>query len=342
MKNLNRRIANLRPLELTPLFKVSPALTGDLAPARHRDRLATHRSLRSVLVPLDGSLAAEHALPHALAFARRTGATVRIIHVYSHLAHVAPWQMSLSHETMERQKGVQREYLQGVAERIARTSDVSLTTALIDSPYIEATLCEAAMGSDLLIMASSRRGFLTRLWPNSVLEQLRQQLRSPLLLVRGYPYPVDLTGDPIPRNILAPLDGSPFAESVISPATMIGGLNDAALTLLNVQDQVWTSDSFNHAAPESYLDSIARCARQVLSTVHTQILTANGPIGAAVARYAAQHLMDLIAIATHHDDGVVRLLRGSVADAIIRQTNVPILLMRADIDSGSGALAVVG
>src|SRR5690242_7766327 len=37
---------------------------------------------RSILVPLDGSVAAEHALPMALSLARRFGAALQIVHVY--------------------------------------------------------------------------------------------------------------------------------------------------------------------------------------------------------------------------------------------------------------------
>lgn len=61
-------------------------------------------AVRSIVVPLDGSQYAEHALPYALAIARRSGAVLRVVHVKSHLDHVEPWQMHCSIETNERRK----------------------------------------------------------------------------------------------------------------------------------------------------------------------------------------------------------------------------------------------
>jgi hypothetical protein len=51
-----------------------------------------------------------------------------------------------------------------------------------------------------------------------------RRLTAPLLLVRGYDAPVDLTGDPAPRHVLIPLDGSEAAEQVLGPALDLGAL----------------------------------------------------------------------------------------------------------------------
>jgi nucleotide-binding universal stress UspA family protein len=37
---------------------------------------------RSIMVPLDGSRAAEHALPLAISIARRAGATLQLAHIH--------------------------------------------------------------------------------------------------------------------------------------------------------------------------------------------------------------------------------------------------------------------
>jgi nucleotide-binding universal stress UspA family protein len=219
---------------------------------------------------------------------------------------------------------------------------VSLKLTLVDSPDIEETLRQAALGSDLLVMASTRRGFFRQLWATSIVEGLRRHLQTPLLLVRGYPYPVDLTADPIPEHILVPLDGSATAESVIVPATTISRLNDTALTLLNVHQSTWTSDSLEQMVPHSYLESIADRLKRTLSAVDTRILPVDGSIGSAVAEYAQKCLANWIAVGTHRDGGLRRLVRGSIADTIVRKTNLPVLMTGSDVDSTAGLLAVVG
>jgi nucleotide-binding universal stress UspA family protein len=40
--------------------------------------------------------------------------------------------------------------------------------------------------------------------------------------------------------------------------------------------------------------------------------------------------VDLIALATRADSGLSRLMRGSIADALIRQTKIPILVRKFD------------
>ena len=136
MTRFNRHIVAMPPLPQGTLHQ--NAIESDGSDALTLDRPAdnTQRNIRSILVPLDGSLTAEHALPHALSIASRAGATIRLIHVHSRLDHVEPWQMSLSHETMERRKRVKRDYLREIARRIARASDVSLKLTLVDSPDI--------------------------------------------------------------------------------------------------------------------------------------------------------------------------------------------------------------
>lgn len=55
------------------------------------------------------------------------------------------------------------------------------------------------------------------------------------------------------------------------------------------------------------------------------ILQIAGPQLAAAARDAGA---DLIAMTTHGRSGLVRLLFGSVAESVLRQGNVPVLMMR--------------
>lgn len=84
---------------------------------------------RTLLVPLDGSSFAEHALPRALAIARRTGALIRLAHVYSPLAASDdPWELHSRHlfRDMDQQRlGEKQAYLNEVARRIARRDSVA-------------------------------------------------------------------------------------------------------------------------------------------------------------------------------------------------------------------------
>lgn len=287
---------------------------------------------RSIVVPLDGSQHAEHALPYALAIARRSGAVVRVFNVHSRLDHFEPWQMHSSIETNERRKDEKQEYLSDVASRIALTNAVKLETILIESAATEDSLVKATASADLVVMTSRRRGLLRRLWSYSVADALRPRLRVPVMFVRGYRTAVDLTSDPIARHILIPLDGSPLAERILRPATAVGRLEEATFTLLNVQNHEWTSGTFEHTNPIGYLKGVAQNVKTSVSAVIAQIVTTDRPIAAALTSFAEGRKIDLIAIATRSDGGMTRLMRGSVTDRLIRRTDLPILLLGIDIE----------
>jgi nucleotide-binding universal stress UspA family protein len=240
--------------------------------------------------------------------------------------------MHTSIETNERRKHEKEKYLRDVANRIASTDLVALETILIESADLEDSLVTATAHADLVVLASRRRGFFRRLWSYSVADELRRRLLVPVLSVRGYPSPVDLTGDPMARHILIPLDGSPFAERILGPATAIGRLKEAKFTLMNVQNREWTSGSFEHTNPPGYLIGVARDVRKLVPAVEAQIVTTDRPLSSAVTSFAERRNVDLIALTTRSDRGLTRLLRGSIADKLIRRTDLPILFLGIDVE----------
>ena len=62
--------------------------------------------------------------------------------------------------------------------------------------------------------------------------------------------------------------------------------------------------------------------------VRPECLTLIGPPGQTIVEYAAQNEIGLIAIATHGRTGPGRVLFGSVADYVVKQTRLPVLLIR--------------
>src|SRR5215203_2630945 len=91
--------------------------------------------IRSILVPLDGSAFGEHALP--LALARRTAATVTLLHVQTDLANLygeAPYLLDeeLAEQLHRRQREAHLQYLEQVASRARELAPVPVTTLVRD------------------------------------------------------------------------------------------------------------------------------------------------------------------------------------------------------------------
>jgi len=285
---------------------------------------------RTLVVPLDGTQHAEHALPYALAIARRSRARIRLVRVHPRMDQFEPWHMCSVHEWNSREKREAYDYLVDVAIRIARVSSVTVDVRLIDSTDAVEGLAKQSARADLVVMASRRRGFLRRLFSPSVANALRRRIRTPGLFVQGYPYPVDLTGDPIARRIVVPLNETGFAERILRVATAVSRLKGAPISLVNVQNHDWSRGASEHTTPTGYLTRIADDVRRDGSPVNAHVITTKQSIAAAVASFAKQRKVDVIAVATRSDGDWAQVVQGDMVDSLIRQTNLPLLVLGVD------------
>jgi nucleotide-binding universal stress UspA family protein len=137
---------------------------------------------------------------------------------------------------------------------------------------------------------------------------------------------------------LVPLDGSMVAEGIIPFILEIAGPLDMEVALLRVlvptppmaiegTRHVALDDVEKlHAAATEYLDGVAAGlrAKGVRVTTHVR----RGEAVAEILAGARDAGADLIAMTTHGRGGLARLLFGSVAEAVLRQAEIPVFLMR--------------
>ncbi len=140
------------------------------------------------------------------------------------------------------------------------------------------------------------------------------------------------------KRVLLPLDGSMVAGAIVPFLLEIAGPLDMDVTLLRVvvpaspmvveshRDLIVDHLDTLRVEAERYLASVAADLRDKGVRVDAQVR-----IGDAVAEIlaAARDVeADLIAMSTHGRGGLGRLLFGSVAEAVLRQADVPVFLMR--------------
>jgi nucleotide-binding universal stress UspA family protein len=140
------------------------------------------------------------------------------------------------------------------------------------------------------------------------------------------------------RRALIPLDGSMIAEAIVPFILEIAGPLDMEVALLRVilptppvmgeggGAMVVDDVEQLRARAEEYLASVATGlrARGVRATTQVRFGNAVGEILAGAREAEA----DLIAMTTHGRGGLGRLLFGSVAEAVLRQAEIPVFLMR--------------
>ena len=284
--------------------------------------------IHSLLVPLDGSPEAEHALPYALAIARRSGATVRLVHVHSIQKSVKFWQQYYTDELIDQHRRKKLAYLQSVVDRVSRSSDVQAVPVLLESGEIAESLCDAAADAALVVMATHGRGAVGRMLHGSIAESLMRRLSCPMLIVRGASSPVDLSWDPMPRHILIPLDGTNFAEQVFGTAAALGSLSCAKFTLAHIDDLDQVFGRTELVDPRGYLREAARRLEDHSPVVTAEMITGDQRVPGAILTRAEELEVDWIALTSHGRRGLARLVRRSVATSVVRKATMPVLVFR--------------
>lgn len=154
------------------------------------------------------------------------------------------------------------------------------------------------------------------------------------------------------RHILVPLDGSRFGSRAIRYATDIARRFGAEITLLQVAKRPTpivpttgispgiadpsTAEMAAEAAIKEEKSNVAR-ARRYLSgkargikskNIKTSYQVTLGDPSRSIMDFSRKKNVDLIVMTTHGKGGLKRAVMGSVADAVIRESGKPVLVVR--------------
>ncbi len=140
------------------------------------------------------------------------------------------------------------------------------------------------------------------------------------------------------KRVLIPLDGSRLAEGILPFILQIAGPLDLEVVLVRVMQPImpqaiegttqFTVDDVAARLDEAraYLAPIATDLRQRGVRVTSDVR--HGQPVAEIVAAARETSVGLIAMTTHGRSGFSRLLFGSVAEAVLRHTEIPVLMMR--------------
>jgi nucleotide-binding universal stress UspA family protein len=143
------------------------------------------------------------------------------------------------------------------------------------------------------------------------------------------------------KKMLVPLDGSEITEVVLPYARELAGRLDLELTLLHVCEPHRSESQFVcRAYIEHVAEMLEKQAREVqaktgappeVKAVEAHAEVAVGYPAEGILGYAEENKFDLILMATHGRSGVRRWVLGSVVDKVLRASNIPVWLVRADV-----------
>jgi len=138
------------------------------------------------------------------------------------------------------------------------------------------------------------------------------------------------------EKILVPLDGSDLAEVALPYAEELAGRLGSEINLLHVSESTEAPYQRMHkfyiertaeTAKEGAEKYIERSEGKVIKVEPTMLV---GNPAEEIVEYASKENIGLIVMATHGRSGISRWALGSVADKVVRATERPVGLIRAE------------
>ncbi len=320
--------------------------------------------MKTILVPLDGTLLAEQALPYVQQLAPVLGARVLMLRGVTEdeqeqflasqrgqpvdAAILSPPRVC-ELCTLTAQCQHTDCYLAAQAERLRTCGVEAYGDSRIGAPGAVIAASAAQWPDTLIAMATHAHSGLRRWVRGSVTDTVVHDTTIPLFLVRGTEPAV--APERTLGRILVPLDGSAFASQALPLAIELAARAQAELTLLWVvapSIDEYMRDFPTEAELRRVLrKQVIRAYASVTSGIPQQPIPLTtvvtlGSTAETIAEEAGRRRTGLIVMATHGYTGLQRWRLGSVADALLRLTPTPLLLVRAQAGEGSATTSVEG
>ncbi len=321
---------------------------------------------KRILVPLDGSIRAEQAIPLAARLAQASGGSVLLLRVVTTPIEFGPYlrQSVLMREVVDADIAHAAKYLSNVA----RSDDLrgTETRVAVFTGSEALTIIETARDQhiDLILLTSHGDTGFKRWALGSVAQKVARHSPVPVLVLRegeivpSHPYP-DATRPLHAMSAVVALDGSALSEAALFPAAQLvaalaapaqGSLHltrvvprpgvDALLSGRDRMDLLQRDRALEEAM--SYVskraDDLQNRLEAALNLAITWSVAVDVDVAEALIRVAEQGRADagacvvggcdLLALATHGRHGLRRWMLGSVTERILGATKLPLLIVR--------------
>jgi nucleotide-binding universal stress UspA family protein len=287
--------------------------------------------VKRILVPLDGSSLAEAILPDGCDLAGHGGELI-LLHVIRSPTLDRGTHGFAGHTAVEGSE----QYLDSCRGPLC---DRGFTVKTITLARINAgaTIDEVASMErvDLIACATHGRGLAGRLIHGSVMWKVVANSTVPVFMRHleegADASPVQLEHD----HIMVPLDGSTYAEKALPVADWLSMKWNARVSLVRVVEHPYISAAYGvpmelidyteeTAAAKKYLEDVA-CRLPCQVNTHAW----EGQASLDLVRFAKEHEVTHVVIASHGRTAMSRVILGSVADQLVHQLHCPIIVIPA-------------
>ncbi len=266
--------------------------------------------LKALLVPLDGSKAAERAVAPAARLARLSSVPLTLFH----------WDFD------EREGALTGEYLETLAGGLVVLADVEI----VINDKLSMSIADAAADRGATVcMATHGRGGVARAVLGSVAEEVLALLRAPTVLIGPQ---IEAAASQRAGRVMGCLDGSDLSEAGLPTVVRWASQLGSPLELVHVYDFAAGKDPA--VAPVDVIESgyLQRMVDDLEFTPSPGFEVLHGDAAHAIADHAEADV-ELIAVATHGRTGLRRVAMGSVAMGVAHRARRPVLVIPAFPDA---------
>jgi nucleotide-binding universal stress UspA family protein len=297
----------------------------------------------NVLVPLDGSAAAEAVLPAAVTLGRRLPAAIMLLHVVERQAPT-----TVHGDTHLTDEAAAERYLTDVAGRIA-SEGTPVSWHVHEAPVGNVPLSIAAHaaehGADLILLSAHGHGEPRSWLSGAVAQGVIRHAAPPVLLLRADHKPGE--GGFAPAEVTVAIDAERQGEAAIPAALRLARALGVPLRLLMVVPTVETLPGDQSAAARFIpsgaavaLDLEADEAKSYLISLASRLSANAGGVSvipevsrgdpAQVIPHRVKTQGGILALATHGRVGLDALWSGSIGSRVIARGGGPFLLVHPE------------
>lgn len=293
--------------------------------------------IERILLATDFSSRAQRAEDYACSFAARCRGRLTVISVLEFATGMDP-AYPVNHqyltERMKEASVLLTESKQRIAQRGISVS-TRIETGLPSEEIVAAALADDV---DLIVIGTSGRSGLAHVLLGSTAERVICRAPCPVLAVRqAAEGPSAARAEITLKRILVPIDFFDCSLDALEYAAAVAKESGAEVTLLHVMEPV--SYGLDFALGDAA--SLARTREgmlQRLETLTAAVVAAGIPTRSrvrggiprdAILEESQQWSSDLIVMGTHGRRGISHLLNGSVAEAVLRHADCPVLAVRS-------------
>jgi nucleotide-binding universal stress UspA family protein len=279
------------------------------------------------MVSLDGSEKDARALAVAAALADISGDDLHLVRVFEHPATTRSARagaLGVADAARELREDARRD-IANVADHLAAETRRRITWDLLESVDVAGALTQHAIERDVrfVVMGTRAASAAGRTMRGSVADRVMRESPRPVVLV---PPGADFMRGKRVRigRVLIPLDGSGLAANSVEYVLALPHADELEYVLLQV---VAPGAERARAEAEKHLVAAAdRVRARGARAVETGVVEASQPADAITAAIR-EALVELIAMSTRGAGGLRRFVLGSVAEGVVRESEVPVMLL---------------